>query len=88
MGRAYAGVDGYCPLATYLGSHGFCPDLALRPGAQYSAAETDFNLHRIIPMAQRLSAAGHGTQVGCADPVPPEFGIRLGTADVRNEATH
>ncbi len=24
VGRTYAGVDGYCPLAAYLGSHGFC----------------------------------------------------------------
>ena len=58
MGRTYAGVDGYCPLAAYLGSHGFCLELALRPGVQHSASETDFNLQRVIPMAQRLSAAG------------------------------
>ncbi|MDG0835131.1 IS1380 family transposase, partial [Pelomonas saccharophila] len=58
VGRTYAGVDGYCPLAAYLGSHGFCLELALRPGEQHSASETDFNLQRIVPMAQRLSAAG------------------------------
>jgi hypothetical protein len=58
VGRTYAGVDGYCPLVAYLGSHGFCLELALRPGVQHSAAETDFNLERVIPMAQRLSAAG------------------------------
>ena len=58
VGRTYAGVDGYCPLAAYLGSHGFCLELALRPGVQHSASETDLNLERIIPMAQRLSAAG------------------------------
>jgi hypothetical protein len=58
VGRTYAGVDGYCPLAAYLGSHGFCLELALRPGVQHSASETDFNLQRVIPMAQRLSAAG------------------------------
>lgn len=58
VGRTYAGVDGYCPLAAYLGSHGFCLELALRPGVQHSAAETDFNLERVIPMAQRLSTAG------------------------------
>jgi len=58
VGRTYAGVDGYCPLAAYLGSHGFCLELALRPGVQHSASESDFNLERIIPMAQRLSAAG------------------------------
>jgi hypothetical protein len=32
VGRTYAGVDGYCPLAAYLGSHGLCLDLVLRPG--------------------------------------------------------
>ena len=58
VGRTYAGVDGYCPLAAYLGAHGFCLELALRPGVQHSASETDFNLQRVIPMAQRLSAAG------------------------------
>jgi hypothetical protein len=61
VGRTYAGVDGYCPLAAYLGSHGFCLELALRPGVQHSASETDFNMQRVIPMAQRLSAAGPKT---------------------------
>ena len=55
VGRTYAGVDGYCPLAAYLGSYGFCLELALRPGEQHSVRETDFNLERLIPMAQRLS---------------------------------
>ena len=40
VGRTYAGVDGYCPLAAYLGSHGFCLELALRPGVQHSSLET------------------------------------------------
>jgi hypothetical protein len=58
VGRTYTGVDGYCPLAAYLGSHGFCLELALRPGVQHSTRETDFTLERVIPLAQRLSAAG------------------------------
>lgn len=58
MGRTYAVVDGYCPLAVYLGRHGFCLELARRPGVQNSASETDLNLERVIPMAQRLSAQG------------------------------
>lgn len=58
MGRTYAGVDGYCPLATYLGANGFCLELALRPGVQHSACETTFNFEWVIPMAQRLSALG------------------------------
>ena len=58
VGRTYAGVDGYCPLAAYLGTQGFCLELGLRPGVQHSALETEFNFERVIPMAQRLSAAG------------------------------
>jgi hypothetical protein len=58
VGRTYAGVDGYCPLAAYLGSHGFSLELLLRPGTQHSAKHTDDDLRRIVPMAQRLSAAG------------------------------
>ena len=58
VGRTYAGVDGYCPLAAYLGAYGFCLELALRPGVQHSARETDFNFERVIPLAQRLSAQG------------------------------
>ena len=58
VGRTYAGVDGYCPIASYLGSHGFCLELSLRPGTQHSAKHTEDNLFAVIPMAQRLSAAG------------------------------
>jgi hypothetical protein len=58
VGRTYAGVDGYCPLAVYLGTQGYCLELALRPGTQHSALETQYNFERVIPMAQRLSAAG------------------------------
>ena len=58
VGRTYTGVFGYCPLAAYLGRNGYCLELALRPGVQHSAKETDFNLERVVPLAQRLSAAG------------------------------
>lgn len=61
VGRTYAGVDGYCPLAAYLGVHGFCLDLALRPGTQHSAKGTDADLRRIVPLAQELSACGPKT---------------------------
>ncbi len=62
VGRTYAGVDGYCPLASYIGAHGFCLELSLRPGTQHSAKDTQDNLQRVIPLAQRLSAAGQGSQ--------------------------
>jgi Transposase DDE domain group 1 len=55
VGRTYQGVDGYTPSATYLGSVGYCLELALRPGVQHSALETELNLERVLPMATRLT---------------------------------
>ena len=55
VGRTYAGVDGYCPLAAYLGTRGWCLQLALRPGTQHSAAESEFNLEHVLPLAARLT---------------------------------
>jgi hypothetical protein len=43
VGHTSAGVDGYCPLAVYLGSLGYCLELALRLGVQHSAAESEYN---------------------------------------------
>lgn len=56
VGRTYQGVDGYTPSATYLGSLGYCLELALRPGVQHSARETELNLERVLPMACRLTS--------------------------------
>ena len=56
VGRTYAGVDGYCPIASYLGTAGYCLELALRPGVQHSARETEYDLERVLPMAARLVA--------------------------------
>jgi hypothetical protein len=55
VGRTYQGVDGYTPSATYLGCLGYCLELALRPGVQHSARETELNLERVLPMACRLT---------------------------------
>jgi hypothetical protein len=55
VGRTYQGVDGYAPSATYLGTQGYCLELALRPGVQHSAMETELNLERVLPMATRLT---------------------------------
>ncbi len=57
VGRTYAGVDGYCPLAAYLGSHGFCLELSLRPGAQHSAT------NRWAPPSRRRQ--GRARRDGC-----------------------
>ena len=54
VGCTYAGVDGYCPFAVYLGSLGYCLELALRPGVHHSAAESQYNFERALPMAARL----------------------------------
>ncbi len=56
VGRTYQGVDGYTPSATYLGSLGYCLELALRPGVQHSARETELNLERVLPMACKLTS--------------------------------
>ena len=54
VGRTYAGVDGYCPLAVYLGRLGYCLELALRPGVQHSACQSEYNLERALPLAASL----------------------------------
>lgn len=55
IGRTYQGVDGFTCSATYLGSLGYCLELALRPGVQHSACETEYNLERVLPMAVQLT---------------------------------
>ncbi|MDO9236789.1 MAG: hypothetical protein Q7U28_12270 [Aquabacterium sp.] len=54
MGRTYAGVDGYWPFAVCMGSLGYCLELALRPGVQHSASESEYNFERALPMAAAL----------------------------------
>lgn len=60
VGRTYAGVDGYCPWVAYLGTQGFCLELALRPGTQHSASETEYNIERVLPLAARLTDSRSG----------------------------
>ena len=55
MGRTYAGVDGHCPLVCYLGTQGYCLELALRPGTQHSPCETEYNFERVLPLVARLT---------------------------------
>jgi Transposase DDE domain group 1 len=54
VGHTYTGVEGYCPLAVYLGSLGYCLELSLRAGVQHSASDTQYNLERTLPAAARL----------------------------------
>jgi len=67
VGRTYAGVDGYCPLAAYLGTQGFCLELALRPGTQHSACESEYNFERVLPVAVRVTQASQAPLLVRAD---------------------
>lgn len=53
----YAGVEGYCPIALYLGTRGYCLELDLREGSQHSACESEYNIERALGMACAVSAA-------------------------------
>jgi len=53
----YAGVDGYCPIALYLGRRGYCLELDLRAGSQHSACESEYNIERALGTACAVSAA-------------------------------
>lgn len=55
--RTYQGVDGYTPIAAYLGNEGWCLALELRPGSQHSALETHFFLERALPRGRELAPA-------------------------------
>lgn len=51
----YAGVDGYCPIALYLGTRGYCLELDLRAGSQHSACESEYNIERALGTACAVS---------------------------------
>ena len=57
VSRTYQGVDGYTPIAAYLGNEGWCLALELRPGSQHSALETHYFLERVLPRARELAPA-------------------------------
>jgi len=56
VGRTYQGIDGYTPIAAYLGNEGWNIGLELRPGVQHSAYETQYFMERIFPRLVRLCA--------------------------------
>jgi hypothetical protein len=57
VSRTYQGVDGYTPIAAYLGNEGWCVGLELRPGSQHSARETHYFLERALPRVKALVVA-------------------------------
>jgi hypothetical protein len=56
VSRTYQGVDGYTPIAAYVGNEG-CLGLELRPGSQHSALETHYFLERVLPRVRALAPA-------------------------------
>jgi hypothetical protein len=57
VSRTYQGVDGYTPVAAYLGNEGWCVGLELRPGRWHSSLEIDYFLERLLPRVERLVPA-------------------------------
>jgi hypothetical protein len=57
VGRTYQGVDGYCPIAGYLGNEGWNIGLELRVGTWHSAFETEYFYERAFPKVKRLVSA-------------------------------
>lgn len=57
VGRTYQGVDGYCPIAGYLGNEGWNTNLELRAGTWHSAFETEYFYERAFPRIKRLVKA-------------------------------
>lgn len=44
----YASMDGYCPLAAFLGSHGICFGLAQHMSLRHTIIQTNSDLERVI----------------------------------------
>ncbi|WP_280554793.1 IS1380 family transposase [Halomonas sp. 25-S5] len=57
MTRTYQQVDGYTPIAAYLGNEGWCLGLELRPGKQHTMKESNAFLERVLPRAYQLTQA-------------------------------
>jgi len=55
--RTYQQVDGYTPIAAYLGNEGWCLGLELRPGKQHTMKESNAFLERVLPRAYHLTDA-------------------------------
>lgn len=56
VSRTYRKVDGYTPIAAYLGNEGWCLGLELRPGKQHSVKDSEGFLLRVLSRAQALTA--------------------------------
>lgn len=54
VGRTYQGVDGYTPIAAYLGNEGWNIGFELRAGTWHSAFETHYFYERLFPRVEQL----------------------------------
>jgi hypothetical protein len=50
-------IDGYAPIAAYVGNEGWCVCCELRPGAQHSQKEFGYTLERVLPRVRALTSA-------------------------------
>jgi hypothetical protein len=57
VSHTYKGMDGYAPMAAYLGQEGYCLELELRAGSQHCQKGTPQFLQRVIGRARQLTAA-------------------------------
>ena len=53
----YKGMDGYAPIAAYLGCEGYCVGFELREGSQHCQKDTPAFLERILEQAAALTKA-------------------------------
>ena len=56
VSRTYQGVDGYTPIAAYLGNEGWSIGLELRAGSQHTALRLTTSLARVFPRIERSSS--------------------------------
>ncbi len=56
VSRTYKGVDGYAPIAAYLGEEGWCLACELREGKQHCQNEFLYTLERVLPNARKLTS--------------------------------
>jgi hypothetical protein len=56
VSRTYKGMDGYAPMAAYLGQEGYCLEFELRVGSQHCQKGTPQFLQRVIGRARQLTA--------------------------------
>jgi hypothetical protein len=55
VSRTYKGVDGYAPMAAYVGQEGYCLELELREGSQHCQKGTPAFLQRVLGRARTLT---------------------------------